>query len=168
MISRREAVALGASFALTPLARVLAQGRASDPGLDAYAVNLGAWWDDTPFLDRFDLAAVTCGASTAARAVIRLPADSSREYRAPPVLTTSEPFRHVISGSLSLISLILTWRDLVTPFPIRSPPRLLGAAAMGGLKPPSERRLRGTYPHLHHSTACLPGLRSWHTPIRCL
>lgn len=48
-------------------------------------------------------------------------------------------------------------------FPTRSPPRLLDAAAVGGLEPPSERRLRGTYPHLRHSTARHPASRSWHT-----
>ena len=54
-------------------------------------------------------------------------------------------------------------RSLAAAFPTRSPPRLLNAAAVGGLEPPSERRLRGTYPHLRHSTAERPALRSWHT-----
>ena len=36
-------------------------------------------------------------------------------------------------------------------FPSRSPPCLLDTAEGGGLKPPSERRLRGAYPHLRHS-----------------
>jgi hypothetical protein len=37
------------------------------------------------------------------------------------------------------------------PFPQRSAPRLLTAAPCGGLKPASDRRLRGAYPHLTHS-----------------
>lgn len=48
-------------------------------------------------------------------------------------------------------------------FPTRSPPHLLNAAAGGGLEPPSERRLRGAYPHLRHGTARRPASRSWHT-----
>ncbi len=40
--------------------------------------------------------------------------------------------------------------DAVTPrlFPQRSPPRLLTAAAWGGLKPAPASRLRGAFPHL--------------------
>jgi hypothetical protein len=54
-------------------------------------------------------------------------------------------------------------RGLAAAFPTRSPPCLLNTAAVGGLEPPSERRPRGTYPHLRHSTAERPALRSWHT-----
>ena len=39
------------------------------------------------------------------------------------------------------------------PFPTRSPPRLLNAAAVGGLKPPPARRLRRTFLHLLCSMA---------------
>jgi hypothetical protein len=35
----------------------------------------------------------------------------------------------------------------------RSPPRLLSAAAPGGLKPTPESRLREAYSHLQHSSA---------------
>ena len=59
--------------------------------------------------------------------------------------------------------------DRVSPclFPTRSPPRLLSAAAVGGLKPPPARRLRGTFPHLLRSMAAgepaLSSAPSWHT-----
>src|SRR5271166_3934632 len=75
----------------------------------------------------------------------------------PPVSTASlELFRHLFGGLLSLISLTLTCRGFFHGFPTRSPPRLLDAAAVGGLEPPSERRLRGAYPHLRHSIKDLP------------
>ena len=59
------------------------------------------------------------------------------------------------------------------PFPRRSPPRLLTAAARGGLRPPPAGRSRRAYPHHQHDTASkdhallhrnLPQ-RSWHTVI---
>ncbi|WP_218138752.1 hypothetical protein, partial [Nitrosomonas sp. Nm58] len=54
-------------------------------------------------------------------------------------------------------------------FLARSLPRLLNAAAVGGLKPPPVRRPRGTYPHLLCSIAArgnfTPCAPSWHTFI---
>jgi len=47
----------------------------------------------------------------AAQAVNRLPLDSSWKLERPPVLTPSSCFRHLISGSLTLTSLILTCHD---------------------------------------------------------
>jgi len=47
----------------------------------------------------------------AAQAVSRLPLDSSWKFERPPVLTPSSCFRHLISGSLTLASLILTCHD---------------------------------------------------------
>jgi hypothetical protein len=60
-----------------------------------------------------------------------------------------------------------------TPFPQRSPPRLLTGAARGGLKPPPAGRPRRTYLHLWHSTTTdhtdplhrhLPCARGTHHP----
>src|ERR1019366_7894490 len=65
----------------------------------------------------------------------------------PPVSTSSIAFRHVISGSLVLVSPDLTWRGLPRLFLRRSPPTLLTSAARSGLEPAPDRRLRGTYPH---------------------
>ncbi len=87
----------------------------------------------------------------------------SRWNATPPVSTTSTTFDTSNGGSLALISSIRTYCGLAAAFPTRSLPRLLNAAAVGGLEPPSERRLRGVYPHLRHSTASRPDLRSWHT-----
>jgi hypothetical protein len=100
----------------------------------------------------------------AACAVIRAPRRlESRWNASPPISTTSATFDTSNGGLLALISSIPTCRGLAAAFPTRSPPRLLNAAAVGGLEPPSERRLRGAYPHLRHSTAERPALRSWHT-----
>ncbi len=44
-------------------------------------------------------------------------------------------------------------RIIARPFPTCLPPRLLNAAAVGGLEPPPARRLRGACPHLLCSTA---------------
>src|SRR5713226_3577860 len=76
------------------------------------------------------------------------------EIRSAPGFDHLWLFRYVLSGSLTLIS----WKPPCRGrrhafFPLRSPPRLLTAAAGGGLKPPPVRRLRGTFPHLSQSTA---------------
>src|SRR4029077_8373273 len=81
------------------------------------------------------------------------PPDSSRGNDFSPVSTSSIRFRHVIGGLLSLPSLSHTGRDHVSPFPQRSPPRLLTVAACGGLEPAPDGRLRRTYLHLLHSIA---------------
>ena len=58
------------------------------------------------------------------------------------------------------------------PFPQRSPPRLLTAAARGGLRPPPAGRSRRAYLHHQHNTASEvpastpePPQRSWHTIV---
>ena len=67
--------------------------------------------------------------------------------------------RHVISGSLALAFVIHTCRAHGATFPRRSPPRLLTAAARGGLRPPPAQRPRRATSqqrqllHLLHSTA---------------
>ena len=81
-------------------------------------------------------------------AVSRSRANSSRRTQQPPVLTSSMRFRRFIDGSLVLVSLIHTCRDLVPTFPRRSPQRHLTDAARGGLKPAPAGRLRGAHPHL--------------------
>jgi len=55
-------------------------------------------------------------------------------------------FRHFCSGSLALAS-------LVPAFPQRSPPRLLPAAACGGLKSAPDHRTRRALLHLSYSSA---------------
>jgi len=104
----------------------------------------------------------------AACSVSRLPAGSSQESYAPLVSTTSVPFD--TSSAVRFRSSSRYTPDAVSPrlFPARSPPRLLNAAAGGGLKPPPERRLRGAFPHLHHSTVRHKAKRSWHTIGRYL
>ena len=81
-------------------------------------------------------------------AVSRSRPNSSRRSKQPPVLTSSMRFRRFIDGSLVLVSLIHTCRDLVPTFPRRSPQRHLTDAARGGLKPAPAGRLRGPHPHL--------------------
>src|SRR5215469_11530803 len=49
------------------------------------------------------------------------PPDLSRVNDLPPVSTSSISFRHVISGSLALVSLSHTGRYYLPPFPQRSP-----------------------------------------------
>src|ERR1700738_211163 len=62
-------------------------------------------------------------------------------------------FRHFIDGSLALASLNLACRNLVPAFPQRSPPRLLSAAACGGLRPEPDCRPRRGLLHLSYSYA---------------
>jgi len=53
----------------------------------------------------------------AAQPVNRLPLDLSWSCLSTPVSTPSPIFRHLINGSLLLISLVLTWSRLTRPFP---------------------------------------------------
>ena len=62
-------------------------------------------------------------------------------------------FRHVISGLLALASLNLAGRDLVPPFPQRSPPSPLTTAACGGLRSTPNCRPRRALLHLSYSYA---------------
>ena len=52
-----------------------------------------------------------------AQPINRLPLDLSWSCLSTPVLTSSQIFRHLIDGSGSLISLVLTWSLLRGPFP---------------------------------------------------
>src|ERR1700681_698144 len=71
----------------------------------------------------------------------------------PPILTSSQSFRHFIDGSLALASPNRTCRNLVPTFPQRSPPWLLTTAACGGLRSTPDCRPRRTYLHLSYSYA---------------
>src|SRR5262249_16048305 len=62
-------------------------------------------------------------------------------------------FRHFCSGSLALASLNHTCRNLVPPFPQRSPPRLLTTAACGGLRSTPDCRPRRALLHLSYCCA---------------
>src|SRR5215470_18108517 len=64
-------------------------------------------------------------------------------------------FRHFISGSLALASLDRACRNRVPAFPQRSPPRLLPAAACGGLRSAPDHRTRRALLHLSYSCAPL-------------
>src|SRR5215472_9926625 len=85
-------------------------------------------------------------------------------------------FRHFCGGSLALASLDRACRNLVPAFPQRSPPRLLTAAACGGLRSAPDCRTRRALLHLSYSCAS-PVLmtvlvthdpeRSWEGEICC-
>ena len=62
-------------------------------------------------------------------------------------------FRRFRSGSLALASLDRACRDHVPAFPQRSPPRLLTAAACGGLRSVPDHRTRRASLHLSYSCA---------------
>ena len=104
------------------------------------------------------------------RAVNRHLPDLSCGNETPAVLTSSPRF-----DTSSVVHLRSTLRPIPDQiefglFLSRSPPCLLNAAAVGGLKPPPVRRLRGTYPHLLCSIAALKDFHllcapSWHTLI---
>jgi hypothetical protein len=53
-------------------------------------------------------------------------------------------------------------RSYAVTFPKRSPPWLLAAAALGGLKPTPASRLRGAFPHLLHSCVRLQVEKNTH------
>src|ERR1700730_9003124 len=62
-------------------------------------------------------------------------------------------FRHFCGGSLALASLDRACRNPVPAFPQRSPPRLLTAAACGGLRSAPDCRTRRALLHLAYSCA---------------
>ena len=77
-----------------------------------------------------------------------------------PTVTTPPWFRHHLyafdtSSAVHLRSSLRFIPDRVSPdrFPARAPPRLLNAAAVGGLVPAPVRRHRGAFPHLLCSLA---------------
>src|SRR5262244_798102 len=77
-------------------------------------------------------------------------------------------FRHFCSGSLALASLDRACRNLVPAFPQRSPPRLLPAAACGGLRSAPDCRTRRALLHLSYSCAApvLLAMLVTHDPFR--
>jgi hypothetical protein len=77
-------------------------------------------------------------------------------------------FRHFCSGSLALAFLDRACRNLVSAFPQRLPPRLLPAAACGGLRSAPDHRTRRALLHLSYSCAPLvtPVALVTHDPIR--
>ena len=72
----------------------------------------------------------------------RHPPGSSQGRKDSLVSMPPHSFRRFLSGSLSLAFVILTCRTHGATFPRRSPPRLLTAAARGGLRPPPAQRPR--------------------------
>jgi hypothetical protein len=77
-------------------------------------------------------------------------------------------FRHFCGGSLALASLNRACRNPVPAFPQRSPPRLLTAAACGGLRSAPDCRTRRAL--LHLSSSCAPPILTsalvTHDPFR--
>jgi len=104
----------------------------------------------------------------AARAVSRHPPSFSRRKGHPRFRHRLIRFRRFCSGSLALASLDRACRNQVPTFPQRSPPRLLTAAACGGLGSAPDRRTRRALLHLSYSCAS-PGLLTMlvtHDPTR--
>lgn len=56
MISRRNALLLGGAAAMAPFAAARGTESTAAESLSDYALNVGSWWEDTPFLERFDRA----------------------------------------------------------------------------------------------------------------
>src|SRR6516165_5115838 len=79
-------------------------------------------------------------------------------------------FRHFCGGSLALASLNRACRNPVPAFPQRSPPRLLTAAACGGLRSAPDCRTRRALLHLSYSCAppILTSALVTHDPKRSL
>jgi hypothetical protein len=79
-------------------------------------------------------------------------------------------FRHFCGGSLALASLDRACRNPVPAFPQRSPPRLLTAAACGGLRSAPDCRTRRALLHLSYSCAppILTSALVTHDPKRSL
>ena len=94
--------------------------------------------------------AVTCP-------VIRYPADFSQRYHSPLILTALLYLRRVIGGFAFARLSDTHLHGLVRTFPQRSRPRLLIAAAWGGLTPASESRCRWADHHLSNSFPMLLG-----------
>ena len=104
----------------------------------------------------------------AAWAVSVHPPSLSRKMGQPPVLTSSERFRHFIDGSLAFASPNHACQNLVPAFPQRSPPSLLTTAACGGLRSTTDCRPRRATLHLSYSYAspCGPALLVTQDPSR--
>src|SRR5499427_8816498 len=89
----------------------------------------------------------------AARAVSGIPRADPGGRVTPRFWHRLNRFRHFCGGSLALASLDLACRNLVPAFPQRSPPRLLTAAACGGLRSAPDCRPRRALLHLSYSCA---------------
>ena len=144
-----------------------------DPSLQLhYRAFLTTTSDSAPVLRLGTLAGATCLTGSRHIGVLTFRMEARITVTPPPCRTpvssgTSQPcprrgtrswcrlkmFRHVIRGSLTLVS--VPDRYL---FPQRSRQRLF--AAWGGLKPAPESRLRRAYLHLPYSSANPTGLRS--------
>ena len=98
------------------------------------------------------------------RAVSRLPPALSRSRDLAPVSTSSKELFDTSSAvHLRSTPQSIPDRVIARPFPTCLPPRLLNAAAVGGLKPPPARRLRGGHPPSLVQHGCTEGLRP---PVR--
>src|SRR5215831_18715498 len=91
----------------------------------------------------------------AARAVSDIPRANPGGRVTPRFWHRLNRFRHFCGGSLALASLDRACRNLVPAFPQRSPPRLLPAAACGGLRSAPDHRTRRALLHLLYSCAPL-------------
>src|SRR5215472_4066520 len=91
----------------------------------------------------------------AARAVSGIPQANPGGRVTPRFWHRLNRFRHFCGGSLALASLEDACRNLVPAFPQRSPPRLLTAAACGGLRSAPDCRTRRALLHLSYSCAPL-------------
>src|SRR5262249_201014 len=106
----------------------------------------------------------------AARAVSGIPRAHPGGRVTPRFWHRLNRFRHFCGGSLALASLDRACRNLVPAVPQRSPPRLLTAAACGGLRSAPDCRTRRALLHLSYSCAP-PILRTalvTHDPTRSL
>ena len=130
----------------------------SQPGKSPPAITIGATGSPVP-CQRLRRAHATSTPGTA-RTATRLPpgprrapaAPASRGFSATPVSMPSfaVSMRH---QWFTHVRLLRRTPDRSTrPFPQRSPPRLLTAAACGGLGPPPDRRSRRAGLHHRHST----------------
>ena len=119
-----------------------------------------------PYKSQIELRATSM--PDAAWAVSGIPQADPRGMATPRFWHRLIGFRHVISGSLALASLDRACRNLVPAFPQRSPPRLLTAAACGGLRSAPDCRTRRALLHLSYSCVSPfgPALLVTHDPER--
>ncbi len=124
------------------------------------AVTIGATGSPVP-CQRLRRAHATSTPDTA-RTATRQPPDPQRpnqkarlhpgNYLLPRFRCHRSPFRCVNSGSLTFVFFVAHLTPHSGPFPQRSRPRLLTAAACGGLGSPPDRRSRRANLHHRHST----------------
>jgi hypothetical protein len=106
----------------------------------------------------------------AARAVSGIPRANPGGRVTPRFWHHLNRFRHFCDGSLALASLDRACRNLVPAFPQHSPPRLLTAAACGGLGSAPDCRTRRALLHLSYSCAppCGEAMLVTQDPLRSL